>query len=114
MAQEERAAVARCAPWSRPCAHMRFVPAVASLIVALFASACASSGGPEPSTAERVDEPAAVPSKPGACGAETCVACVAERGCWFHHVSRMCLTTEQAEVCSGETCASEAKDCLAK
>jgi hypothetical protein len=93
---------------------MRLVLVSTSIAAVLFASACASSAAPAPSTAERVDEPAAAASKPGACGAATCVACVAEPGCWFHHVSKMCLTTEQAEVCSGETCASDAKDCGAK
>lgn len=93
---------------------MRLVLVSTAIVAVLFSSACASSAGQEPSTAERVDESAPAPSKPGACGAPTCVACVAEPGCWFHHVSKMCLTTEQAEVCSGETCASEARDCPAK
>jgi hypothetical protein len=84
---------------------------VLASIAVVVALGCASSTPKEPATGERAaSEPA---SKAGACAGATCDACVQESGCSFAYASGMCLTGEQAALCTGETCASETADCRA-
>ncbi len=85
--------------------------ALLSLVLLGFAGSvavgCASSA-PPPAV-----EPAPRVGPQATCGGASCADCVREAGCAFHRVSGMCLTPDQAEVCSGETCATAASECAA-
>lgn len=80
-------------------------------LVVWFGSAllvgCASSAPPASVPEPRKEGPEAT------CGGATCEECLREAGCAFHRTSRLCLTSEQAEICSGESCAAAASECSA-